>query len=66
MFIDSNGPAVVNLTNDISKRIFIEICNLPTVGIFDEAKNEIVELMYSSIYPILLRKDKKYIVRTIS
>ncbi|ORX43441.1 hypothetical protein BCR36DRAFT_303844, partial [Piromyces finnis] len=66
IFIDINGSAAVNLTNDTSKRIFKEMCSFPTVGVFDEAKNEIVELMFSSIYPILLRKNKKHMKRTIS
>jgi len=31
----------------------------PTVGIFDMAKNEVVELMFTTIFPILLRNNKR-------
>jgi len=47
------------------KHIFNEICTYPTVGIYDTAKNEVVEMMYSSIYPILLRKNQKQITTTL-
>ncbi|ORX43447.1 hypothetical protein BCR36DRAFT_304103, partial [Piromyces finnis] len=65
MFIDFNGPAVVNLPGSTVERIFNEICTYPTIGIYDTAKNEVVEMMYSSIYPILLRKDGKHLTKTL-
>jgi len=65
MFIDFNGPASVNLTGKTIKRIINDICIYPTVGMFDQAKNEVVEMMYTSIYPILLRDNKKHISNTL-
>jgi len=65
MFIDFNGPAAINLPSVIIQQILNEICSYPTVGMYDTAKNEVVELMYSSIYPILLRDNKKHIANTI-
>jgi hypothetical protein len=35
------------------------MCTYPTVSMFDEAKNEVVEMMYNSIFPILLKKNRK-------
>lgn len=58
-FIDSLGPASVNISGSAIKRIYNEICTYPTIGMFDHAKNEIVEMMYSSIFPILLRQNRK-------
>ncbi|KAG4103055.1 hypothetical protein H8356DRAFT_1031158 [Neocallimastix lanati (nom. inval.)] len=58
MFIDFNGIAVVNISGDTVKRIINNLCSYPTVGMYDDAKNEVVEVMFSSIYPILLRKNK--------
>jgi len=60
-FIDSLSPSAVNITGATIKRINNEINTYPTVGIFDFAKNEIVEMMYSSIYPILLRNNRKHL-----
>jgi len=65
MFIDFNGLAVVNISGNTVKKIYNEMATYPTVGIFDEAKNEIVENMYRSIYPILLKNNRKYIEDTI-
>jgi len=58
MFIDFNGVAVVNISGETVKRIINNICSYPTVGMYDDAKNEVVEIMFSSIYPILLRKNR--------
>jgi len=41
------------------------MCTYPTVGMYDNAKNEVVEMMFSSIYPILLDKSKKHLIETI-
>ncbi|ORX87559.1 hypothetical protein BCR32DRAFT_240036 [Anaeromyces robustus] len=65
MFIDFNGIAVVNILGDTVKRIFNDICSYPTVGMYDTARNEVVEMMYSSIYPILLEKHKEDIINTL-
>jgi len=65
MFVDFNGPAVVNLMSSTVRTIFREMSTAPTIGMYDIAKNEIVELMYSSIYPILLRKNKKHMANTL-
>eukprot|EP00833_Pecoramyces_ruminatium_P012010 jgi/Orpsp1_1/1186042/evm.model.c7180000096603.1 len=59
-FIDERGTAKV----DIHELTAIEIQHnipLPNVGIFDAAKEEVVDNMYTSIYPILLNKNEKYI-----
>jgi len=58
-FIDSMGPASVNISGSTIKHIYREMCTCPTIGMFDNAKNEIVEMMYSSIFPILLRQNRK-------
>ncbi|ORX45452.1 hypothetical protein BCR36DRAFT_299500 [Piromyces finnis] len=58
-FIDSLGPASVNISGSTIKQIYGEMCSYPTIGMFDNAKNEIVEMMYSSIFPILLRQNRK-------
>lgn len=58
-FIDVSGPASVNISGRISRQIYNEFCTYPTIGIFDEAKNEIVEIMYSSVFPILLKQNRK-------
>ncbi|ORX87564.1 hypothetical protein BCR32DRAFT_240042 [Anaeromyces robustus] len=63
-FIDINGSARVNISGEVSKEIRNEI-PLPTVGIFDKAKDEVVDMMYESIYPILLSKHEKYINETL-
>ncbi|KAG4103067.1 hypothetical protein H8356DRAFT_1288506 [Neocallimastix lanati (nom. inval.)] len=65
LFIDYNGPAVVNLMSSTVRTIFKEMSTHPTIGMYDIAKNEIVELMYSSIYPILLRNNKKHMANTL-
>ncbi|ORY22603.1 hypothetical protein LY90DRAFT_675834 [Neocallimastix californiae] len=65
MFIDFNGPAVVNLMGSTIRTIFRQLSTCPTIGIYDFAKNEVVELMYSSIYPILLRNNKKHMAHTL-
>jgi len=60
-FINSLSPSAVNISGATIKRIYNELSTYPTVGIFDNAKNEIVEMMYSSIYPILLRNNRKHL-----
>jgi len=63
-FIDPNGSASVNISGETSKQIQNEI-SLPTIGIFDAAKDEVVDMIYYSIYPILLNKHEKYIKKTL-
>jgi len=40
--------------------------SFPTVGIFDTAKEEVVDMMYNSIYPIFLQKYKKQLNDTFN
>ncbi|KAL6597633.1 hypothetical protein U3516DRAFT_564477, partial [Neocallimastix sp. 'constans'] len=65
MFIDFNGPAVVNLLGETVKHIVNEMCSTPTIGMYDAAKNEVVDMMFSSIYPILIEKNKNHISETL-
>jgi len=58
-YIDYNSPAAVNISGECIRQIQNELCQFPTIGMFDNAKNEVVEMMYSSIFPILLRKNKR-------
>jgi len=58
-FIDINGPASVNITGNTMRRIYHGFYTYPTVGIFDEAKDEVVESMYFSLFPILLQQNWK-------
>jgi len=58
-FIDSLGPAAVNISGAAIKHIYSELCTYPTIGMFDNAKNDIVEMMFTSIFPILLRQNKQ-------
>ncbi len=62
-FIDSLSPASVNINGSTVKQIQYEMRNCPTVGMYDAAKDEIVEMMYNSIYPILLRNNKKHLIK---
>jgi len=60
-FVDYEGPAATNLSGDTIRLIQDEFnSSCPTIGIFDTAKNEVVEMMFSSIYPILLRNNKRH------
>jgi len=65
MFIDYNGPSVVNLPEKTVKGIVNEMCSYPTVGIYDQAAREVIEMMYTSLYPILLNQNKEYIMSTV-
>jgi len=58
-FIDIDGPAAVNITGSTVRRIYHDFYTYPTVGIFDEAKDEVVESMYFTIFPILLQQNRK-------
>jgi len=58
-FIDIDGPAAVNISGSTVRRIYHDFYTYPTVGIFDEAKDEVVESMYLSIFPILLQQNRK-------
>lgn len=58
-FIDIEGPASVNISGATIRRIYHDFYTYPTVGIFDEAKDEVVESMYLSIFPILLQQNRK-------
>ncbi|KAG4103052.1 hypothetical protein H8356DRAFT_929701 [Neocallimastix lanati (nom. inval.)] len=58
-YIDYNSPAAVNISGSVIRHIQNEMCTYPTVSMFDEAKNEVVEMMYNSIFPILLKKNRK-------
>ena len=64
-FIKANCPAKVNISYKIVKAIESEIVK-PTVGIFDVAKDEVVDMMYNSIYPIFLKKNKKQLEETFN
>lgn len=65
MFIDYNGPSVVNLPEKTVKGIVNEMCSYPTVGIYDQAAREVIEMMYTSLYPILLNQNKEYIMSIV-
>jgi len=58
-FIDIDGPAPVNITAETFSKIQYEISTAPNVGVFDEAKDEVVESMFFSIFPIFLRNHRK-------
>jgi len=60
-FIDIDGPAPVNITANTISRINHEFNTGPTVGIFDEALNEVIETMFFSIYPIFLSQNRHQI-----
>jgi len=64
-FVDRNGPSAVNISGKTIKKIYHEMCLFPTVSIFDDAKEEVVSMMYSSIFPILLKRNKKYMSNTL-
>ncbi|ORX84887.1 hypothetical protein BCR32DRAFT_291050 [Anaeromyces robustus] len=57
-FIDVSSPAAVNITDKEIKQILLNFNSVKTISVFDEAKNEVVEMMYNSIYPILLKNNK--------
>jgi hypothetical protein len=59
-FIHYEGPASVNLSGNTVSQIQNDISIYPTVGIFDNAKNEVVEMMFTSIFPILLKNNKRH------
>lgn len=63
-FISENAIAQVNISGQTYKKIRNEIL-LPTTGIFDAAKDEVVEMIYNSIYPIFLKNNKKYLDETL-
>ncbi|KAG4106393.1 hypothetical protein H8356DRAFT_1269392 [Neocallimastix lanati (nom. inval.)] len=65
-FISIEGPAPVNITADIIGRINHEFNNLPTLGVFDEAKNEVVDSMFFSIYPIFLQRNRNQLGKIIT
>jgi len=50
---------VVNISGTSERQIYNEICFNPTIGVYDSAKNEVVEMMYNSIYPIFLKNNKQ-------
>ncbi|ORX83564.1 hypothetical protein BCR32DRAFT_291890 [Anaeromyces robustus] len=58
-FIDIDGPAAVNLNNSTITDIRECFAKYPVIGIFDEAKDEIVDSMFFSLFPILLQQNKK-------
>jgi len=60
-FIDIDGPAPVNITSDTIQNINYELNTEPTVGIFDEALAEVIDIMFFSIYPIFLNQNRKQI-----
>jgi len=65
-FINIEGPAPVNITADVIGRIKNEFGDLPTLGIFDEAKDEVVETMFFSIYPIFLQRNRNQLGKIIA
>jgi len=64
-FIHFDGPCAVNLSGSTMAKIKNEMNSYPTVGIFDIAKNEVVEMMYTSIFPILLKSNIKHFELTL-
>jgi len=50
-FIDPYGPVNVNISSDIAASIFKNLFNNPTVGVFDEAKNDVITSMFLTLYP---------------
>jgi len=62
-FIHEEGQSKVNLRASTVEKIDHELDNFPTVGVFDKAKNEIVEAMYFSIYPIFLQQNRNRLGR---
>jgi hypothetical protein len=50
-FIDPYGPVTVNISSDIATNIFRNLFNNPTVGVFDEAKNDVITSMFLTLYP---------------
>jgi len=58
-FIDVDGPAAVNISGNTVRRIYHDFYTYPTVGIFDEAKDEVVESMFVTIFPALLQNNRK-------
>ncbi|ORX77346.1 hypothetical protein BCR32DRAFT_270709 [Anaeromyces robustus] len=61
LFIDPNGPGKVNISEFCRQNIYQNLNNHPVIGIFDEAKNEVVESMYHTIFPRLLQNNRKQI-----
>ncbi|ORX43440.1 hypothetical protein BCR36DRAFT_361191 [Piromyces finnis] len=64
-FIHRNGKAAVNIPDSIAKVIQGEM-TFPTIGIFDSAKEEVIEMMYNSIYPIFLQNYKSQLDETFA
>jgi len=62
IFIGIIGPASSKLFGATVKHIYSEICSYPIFGMFNIAKNEIVKIMYSSIFPILLWQNRKQLI----
>jgi len=50
-FIDPYGPVTVNISSEIASNIFKNLFNNPTVGVFDDAKNDIITSMFLTLYP---------------
>jgi len=50
-FIDPYGPVNVNIASDIASNIFKSLFNNPTVGVFDDAKNDVITSMFITLYP---------------
>jgi len=50
-FIDPYGPVTVNISSDIATNIYKELYNNPTVGVFDNAKNDVITSMFLTLYP---------------
>jgi len=65
-FIDMDGPSPVNISSEVLSKINYEINTYPTAGIFDEAKDEVVELMFFTIFPIFLQDHRKQLGKLYS
>jgi len=50
-FIDPDGPVNVSISSDIAATIYKNLFNNPTVGVFDEAKNDVITSMFLTLYP---------------
>jgi len=65
-FIDMDGPSPVNISSEVYSKINYEINTYPTAGIFDEAKDEVVELMFFTIFPIFLQNHREQLGKLYS
>lgn len=60
-FINPYSPCKVNITERCRQTICDRFNTDLVVGIFDEAKEEVVESMYHKLFPHLLQSDRKHL-----